>query len=95
MATLLAIVSELASASDTVDRDGIVAALEGVSAPIHVALNKVDLRKVRAIEAWAGWIEEHLPDARIHRVSAKHGKGEKALLAAITAETPRMFSKGG
>jgi len=62
-------------------------ALEGVTAPIHVAVNKVDVASPEAIAAWEDWNAEHL-QARAHRVSAAQGDGTEGLLTAIRADLP-------
>lgn len=65
----------------------IAEALFGVTAPIHVAVNKVDVAPQAAVEAWEAWIEEHL-EATVHRISAARGEGTDDLLAAIRSDLP-------
>jgi len=69
------------------DAARIVEALEGVRAPLHVAVNKVDVAPARAVEAWEQWAAEHL-QARSHRISAVTGEGAQELLDAIGADLP-------
>jgi len=65
----------------------ITEALLGVNAPIHVAVNKVDVAPSSAIEAWERWISENL-EATVHRISAAEGEGTDHLLDAIRADLP-------
>lgn len=62
-------------------------ALEGVRAPVHVAVNKVDVAAEPAIQTWERWIGEHV-EGRIHRISAQQGEGVRELLEAIRADLP-------
>ena len=70
-----------------VHAERIKGALFGVTAPIHVAVNKVDVAEESTIEAWENWIAEHL-EATVHRISASTGEGTDDLLAAIRADVP-------
>ena len=69
------------------DRTRIVGALEGVAAPVHVALNKVDEASAGEVDAWAAWVDAEL-DAEVHRISALDGHGVPALLGALKAALP-------
>ena len=69
------------------DSERIPLALTGVTAPIHVALNKVDVAPPDAIDAWERWVQEHL-DAQVHRISASTGEGTGELLEAIGSALP-------
>ena len=62
--------------------------LEGVRAPMHVALNKVDAAAPGAIDAWEAWARARLAGARLHRVSAQEGEGVTELLDALAADLP-------
>ncbi len=70
-------------------RDGrrILAALEDVSAPLHVALNKTDAAPERSLGAWEAWIDDRLAAPR-YRISALEGSGTEALLEAVRADLP-------
>ena len=69
------------------DIDRILTAFSEVNAPLHVALNKVDVANLTAIEVWKSWAEEGL-SGQVHSVSAKTGKGAEALLSAIREDLP-------
>ena len=70
-----------------VDAQRLTKALDGATAPIHVAVNKVDVAPPQAIEAWEDWIAQNL-QARAHRVSAAVGEGTEGLLEAIRSDLP-------
>ena len=69
------------------DTQGVLDALEGITAPTHVALNKVDLADEAAVQAWESWVGENT-SARMHRVSALDGSGAAELLSALEADLP-------
>ncbi len=69
------------------DRERILGALEDVSVPVHVALNKIDEASPGEVDAWGVWIEGEL-DAELHRISALDGEGVDALLEALRAALP-------
>jgi GTP-binding protein Era len=69
------------------DRERITEALEGVTVPLHVAVNKIDAAPAEAIDAWDGFLAEAL-SASPHRVSATRGEGTDALLDAVAADLP-------
>lgn len=73
---------------DALDKDRIQAALEGVRAPVHVALNKVDTAAPEAVQGWERWAEGRPWGSRVHRISARDGDGVEALLAALEADLP-------
>ena len=83
---VLLVVDSTRPPSET-DAQRITAALEGVRAPVHVAINKVDVAPRESVEAWERWIGEHL-DASTHRISASKGEGTDTLLAAVQADLP-------
>lgn len=66
----------------------IAAALEPVTAPVHVAVNKVDTASEDAVSAWERWVAERLPAAVVHLVSAARGDGTSELLEAIGGDLP-------
>jgi GTP-binding protein Era len=86
-ADVVLLVVDSSSTPTPLDAKRIEEALDGATAPIHVAVNKVDLAAPASIEAWEGWIAEHL-DARVHRISAANGEGTEELLAAVRADLP-------
>jgi GTP-binding protein Era len=67
------------------DEERILAALEGVVVPVHVALNKVDAAAADVLGTWEAWITDHLGHST-HRVSAVDGTGTDALLDALRAD---------
>ncbi|NNF12779.1 MAG: GTPase Era [Gemmatimonadetes bacterium] len=69
------------------DRERILGALEGVSVPVHVALNKIDEARGDEVDAWASWIEGEL-DAEVHRISALDGQGVAILVEALREALP-------
>lgn len=73
---------------DDLDKDRILTALEGISAPLHVALNKTDQAKEEAMVSWERWVERRPWGAKIHRISALAGEGTEPLLAALAADLP-------
>ena len=70
-------------------RDGerILSALDGVRAPMLVALNKMDVAPVDAVAAWSAWVEERL-DAPVHRIAAREARGTDELLHALRDRLP-------
>lgn len=69
------------------DRKRILTALEDSKAPLHVALNKVDVAPKNAVAAWDRWVERHL-EGRTYRISALDGQGTAELLAGVRADLP-------
>jgi GTP-binding protein Era len=69
------------------DTARIEAALDEATAPVHIALNKIDRASQADIEAWERWANEG-PRGVIHRISALGGEGTKPLLAAVTESLP-------
>jgi GTP-binding protein Era len=70
------------------DEQRLEAALEGIRAPVHVALNKMDEASQDAAGGWRAWAERVLPDAQIHTISALHGHGVDAMLSALGRDLP-------
>lgn len=71
------------------DTERLQAALADVSAPLHVALNKVDQAPGDAVTAWDAWVADQPWRATVHRISALDGQGTDTLLAALTADLPQ------
>ncbi|MDH5760918.1 MAG: GTPase Era [Gemmatimonadota bacterium] len=69
------------------DRSRLESALSDVGAPIHIALNKMDVAPPEAVAAWEAWAER-IPGARVHRVSAVTGEGIADLMEALVAGLP-------
>jgi GTP-binding protein Era len=73
---------------DALDKERLSTSLEGLSAPLHVALNKRDEAPEEAMVGWERWLAQRPWRARIHRVSAENGEGADALLEALVADLP-------
>ena len=86
-ADVVLLVVDATRAPSPTDARRITDALAEVRAPVHVALNKMDIAPAEALAAWEAWIREHL-EARTHRVSAAEGQGAAALLEAIKEALP-------
>lgn len=87
-ADVILLVVDASRFPDALDKERIAATLEGASAPVHVALNKVDTATEGAITAWERWVEQRSWGARAHRISAEDGQGTEALLDALVADLP-------
>jgi len=76
------------------DEERIRAAVAERSAPVVVALNKSDLAPDPVLAAWVSWCGGCLPDARVHRISARDGDGVDDLgqtLAELLPEGPFLY----
>jgi GTP-binding protein Era len=62
-------------------------ALAGVSAPVHIALNKIDRAEPANVDAWAQWASTG-PRGVVHRISALDGEGTDRLLDAVARDLP-------
>lgn len=69
------------------DQRRILDALTGITAPVLVALNKVDVAGEGPIAAWTEWAEGTFPGATF-RISALEGQGVDALLLALREALP-------
>lgn len=69
------------------DTERILTALAETSAPVRVALNKVDAADPEALAAWEAWVAEHLA-CPVYRISALTGGGTDELLDALRHELP-------
>jgi GTP-binding protein Era len=69
------------------DRARVLLALEDTPAPLHVALNKVDIAPQDAVVAWERWVADQLGDST-YRISALEGSGTDALLSALRSDLP-------
>ena len=69
------------------DAERILRALEESRAPVHVALNKIDIAPERSVADWQVWIEESVRGVS-HLISAQTGAGTDALLDALRADLP-------
>ncbi len=70
------------------DAERLLGALAESSAPLFVALNKVDAAPPEAVAAWESWVEERLGGARTVRISALDGSGTDTLLALLREALP-------
>ncbi|HSW31656.1 MAG TPA: GTPase Era [Longimicrobiales bacterium] len=87
-ADVVLLVADASRFPDELDKERLSSTLEGSSAPLHVALNKIDEAPDDAVVAWERWIAKRPWNARIHRVSAEEGTGTDALLEALVADLP-------
>jgi GTP-binding protein Era len=86
-ADVVLVVIDAAESPTPRDAERILRALEDVRATVLVALNKIDLASEPTLDAWTGWVAEHL-DAPVHRIAARDGRGTEALLEALRARLP-------
>lgn len=84
---VLVVIDATHSPSDSDERK-LLSALDGIRAPVHVALNKVDEADAGPLEAWSRWIGAHWATARVHRVSALAGDGVDDLVSALEKDVP-------
>jgi|TARA_B100001146_G_scaffold87775_1_gene77839 GTP-binding protein Era len=64
-----------------------IEALSETNAPLHIALNKVDIADEEAIRAWEAWADRELSGS-IYKLSSLTGKGVDALLEGLRADLP-------
>nr|ADI22655.1 GTPase [uncultured Gemmatimonadales bacterium HF0500_22O06] len=64
-----------------------IEALSETNAPLHIALNKVDIADEEAIRAWEAWADRELSGS-IYQLSSLTGKGVDALLEGLRADLP-------
>ena len=64
-----------------------IEALSESSAPLHIALNKVDIADEEAIQAWEAWADRELSGS-VYRLSSLTGEGTDALLEGLRADLP-------
>ena len=69
------------------DRDRLESALAETTAPLHIALNKVEAAAEEHVEAWTTWAESR-GRGTIHRSSALRGDGTDELLEAVSRDLP-------
>jgi GTPase len=69
------------------DAERLLTVLEEASAPLHAALNKVDIAPEDSVRAWEAWVAEHLRSPT-HRISAQKGTGTELLLDALRSALP-------
>ena len=87
-ADVILVVIDARYAPSPSDESRLLSALEGASAPLHLALNKVDEADAGPVLAWRTWATEHFPRAAVHEISAVEGTGVDALLAALETDLP-------
>lgn len=61
--------------------------LKETNAPLHIALNKVDIAEEQDIKAWEAWADRELSGS-VYRLSSLTGEGADALLEGIRADLP-------
>ena len=86
-ADVLVLVVDTTRAPSPRDEERIARALGEASAPLHVALNKVDAAPADALRAWQDWVAATLV-ATPHAVAALTGQGTDALLEALRGDLP-------
>jgi GTP-binding protein Era len=64
-----------------------IEALSETSAPLYIALNKVDIADEEAIRAWEAWADRELSGS-VYRLSSLTGEGADALLEGLRADLP-------
>ena len=64
-----------------------IEALTETSAPLYIALNKVDIADEEAIRAWEAWADRELSGS-VYRLSSLTGEGAEALLEGLRADLP-------
>ncbi|MEX2466545.1 MAG: GTPase Era [Gemmatimonadota bacterium] len=87
-ADVILVVIDARYAPSPSDESRLLSALDGASAPLHLALNKVDEAEAGPILAWKAWARQHLPHGSVHEVSALDGAGIDSLVAALGADLP-------
>ncbi len=70
------------------DAERLLTALEECSAPLFVALNKIDIAPARAVKAWTTWADERLGPEGVASISAAEGTGVDALLGRLRDALP-------
>ena len=70
------------------DAERLLTALEESSAPLFVALNKVDAAPEHSVVAWEEWVAEQLGGPRAIRISALDGAGTDELLSLVREALP-------
>lgn len=61
--------------------------LKETNAPLHIALNKVDIAEEQDIKGWEAWADRELSGS-VYRLSSLTGEGADALLEGIRADLP-------
>lgn len=87
-ADVVLLVIDVRYAPSPSDDQRLRAALSGSSAPLHVALNKVDEASPETLRSWKDWVRGLRPEARLHEVSALEGRGVDALRSAVAMDLP-------
>ncbi len=64
-----------------------IEALSETNAPLHIALNKVDIADEEAIRAWEAWADRELSGS-VYKLSSLTGEGADALLEGLRADLP-------
>tara|TARA_Y100000588_G_scaffold40419_1_gene38654 strand:+ start:994 stop:1908 length:915 start_codon:yes stop_codon:yes gene_type:complete len=61
--------------------------LKEVKAPLHIALNKVDIANEEAIQAWESWADREFSGS-VYRLSSLTGEGADTLLTGLRSDLP-------
>lgn len=64
-----------------------IEALSETNAPLHIALNKVDIVDEEAIRAWEAWADRELSGS-VYKLSSLTGEGVDTLLEGLRADLP-------
>ena len=64
-----------------------IEALSETNAPLHIALNKVDIADEETIQTWEAWVDRELSGSA-YRLSSLTGEGADALLEGLRADLP-------
>lgn len=86
-ADVVLLVVDASREPDLAEQERVGAALRGLRAPIHVAVNKIDRAHDGAVRAWEQWAASW-PGTGLHRISAEAGTGTTELLEALRADLP-------
>jgi len=87
-ADVVLVVADGAHAPDRDDRERLSAALAGVVASVHLAVNKVDVAPPRNVSAWRRWASSEAGIDRVHEISASTGRGLDDLREALIDALP-------
>ena len=64
-----------------------IEALSETNAPLHIALNKIDIADEETIRAWEAWAVREFSGS-VYRLSSLTGEGSDALLEGLRADLP-------
>jgi len=87
-ADVVVVVVDTTRYPDELDKERLLTSLGEISAPIHVALNKIDRAPADVVRSWRRWVEKRPWGTKVYRISALEGTGTERLLAAVSADLP-------